>query len=101
MYQPGWTLAAGGVKNPDSFRREESKMIPKGVEWIKAKASIFEPESNSITLENGEKVKYEYLVMATGIRIDFDGVKIYLYCYYLYNRKLIFYKGKRLERSDG
>ncbi|RNA43059.1 sulfide:quinone mitochondrial [Brachionus plicatilis] len=75
LYQPGWTLAAGGVKNPDSFRRPQSKLIPSGVDWIKAKASVFEPESNSITLDNGEKVKYDYLVMATGIRIDFDGVK--------------------------
>lgn len=75
MYQPGWTLAAGGVKNPDSFRRPQSKMIPRGVDWIKAKASVFEPESNSITLDNGDKVKYDFLVMATGIRIDFDGVK--------------------------
>ncbi|CAF0767339.1 unnamed protein product [Brachionus calyciflorus] len=75
LYQPGWTLAAGGVKNPDSFRRSESKMISKGVDWIKAKATDFQPESNTIVLDNGDKVKYDYLVMATGIKIDFDGIK--------------------------
>ncbi|CAF0835650.1 unnamed protein product [Brachionus calyciflorus] len=75
LYQPGWTLAAGGLKKPDSFRRPQSKMIPSGVDWIKQKASIFHPESNTIILDNGEKVKYDYLVMATGIKIDFDGIK--------------------------
>ena len=74
VYQPGWTLAAGGVKNADSFRKPESQMIPKGVDWIKTKASKFQPESNTIILDNGEKVKYDFLVMAAGIQINFDGV---------------------------
>lgn len=70
-------MAAGGIKNADSLVKAQSKMIPKGVDWLKSKASVFEPENNSVILENGQKIKYDFLVVATGISINFDGVIIF------------------------
>ena len=52
-------------------------MIPKGVEWFKTKASEFDPDNNSVTLANGQKIKYDYMVVATGIFIDFDVVYVF------------------------
>jgi sulfide:quinone oxidoreductase len=74
-YQPGWTLVAAGIKTLDSLKRPEDGLIPNGVDWIKTKVASFDPEKNSVTLANDKKIKYDYLVMATGIFIDFDGVK--------------------------
>lgn len=71
-------MAAGGIKEPDSLRKPQEKLIPKGCDWLKAKAQTFEPESNTIVLDNGQKVKYDYLVMAAGIQINFDGVNRFL-----------------------
>ena len=55
-YQPGWTLAGGGLKKPEDFTRNEADLIPKGCDWIKSKVSGFEPEENTVVLENNEKV---------------------------------------------
>ena len=58
----------------DKYRRKEEGLIPKGVDWLKTKAVTFDPDNNSVTLKDGQKIKYDYLVVSTGIYIDLDGV---------------------------
>ena len=74
-YQPAWTLVGGGAFNIEDTERDEASVIPKGVEWIKQKVTSFSPETNEITLENGESIGYEYLVVAAGIQLNWDDVK--------------------------
>ncbi len=74
-YQPGWTLVGGGIKTADQVRREQRSLIPKGVQWLKTRATEFDPENNRITLQTGQRLNYDFLVMATGIESNFDQVK--------------------------
>lgn len=74
-YQPAWTLVGGGAFNIQDTERNEASVIPKGVHWIKEKVNSFNPESNEIILGNGEKVSYQYLVVAAGIQLNWDEVK--------------------------
>lgn len=74
-YQPAWTLVGGGAFNIQDTERDEASVIPKGVHWIKEKVNSFNPESNEIILGNGEKVSYQYLVVAAGIQLNWDEVK--------------------------
>ncbi|HEX6142281.1 MAG TPA: TIGR01244 family sulfur transferase [Geminicoccaceae bacterium] len=74
-YQPGWTLVGGGVFDRARTERRMATVMPKGVKWIKAAASAFEPERNRVVLEDGTRVGYRALVAAPGIELDWDGVE--------------------------
>lgn len=75
FYQPLWTLVGAGVFPKEESAREQKDVIPSGVEWIKQKVSTFEPEANSLTLDNGDKVSYDILVVGAGIQINWGAIK--------------------------
>ncbi len=74
-YQPAWSLVGSGVFDIRKTQRNEADVMPKGVTWIKQKVSAFDPESNSVQLDNGTIVNYGYLIVAPGIQIDWNGIK--------------------------
>src|ERR1017187_319174 len=43
-YQPGFTLVGGGVYPLAKTARNQAKVLPSGVTWIKKAASGFKPE---------------------------------------------------------
>lgn len=73
-YQPGWTLVGGGVMRVEQTRRSEAALIPKGVSWIRAAATAFDPEHNRLTTSEGETLSYDVLVMATGLQCRWDQI---------------------------
>jgi len=74
-YQPAWTLVGAGVFDINDTEKNEADVIPRGVNWIKEKVASFHPEDNFITLENGTQLKYEYLVVAPGIQLNWSEIK--------------------------
>jgi sulfide:quinone oxidoreductase len=74
-YQPAWTLVGAGVFNILKTVKNEEDVIPKGVTWIKKKATGFDPDRNKVLLENGDEVQYDYLVVAPGIQLNWDEIK--------------------------
>ncbi|MEZ5526689.1 MAG: TIGR01244 family sulfur transferase, partial [Gammaproteobacteria bacterium] len=74
-YQPGWTLVGGGVFQPQDTERNMASLIPSGVEWIQSAAQGFSPESNSVTLDDGSTVTYDRMVVACGIKLNWEGVE--------------------------
>jgi len=74
-YQPIWTMVGAGVVDLASSVKPEADLIPTGVRWIKDSVTTFEPENNSITLASGKKMSYDALVVAPGLKMDYDKVK--------------------------
>ncbi len=74
-YQPAWTLVGAGLMNYSDTIREERKYIPGGAKWIKERVSTIDPDKNTVTLENGDEIGYEYLIVAPGIQINLDGIE--------------------------
>ena len=74
-YQPAWTLVGGGVFDIKTTERNEADVMPKGVKWIKEKVTGFMPENNTIQLENGNSLQYDYLVVAAGIQLNWHEIK--------------------------
>lgn len=66
-YQPAWTLVGAGTFDFKDTEREEADYIPKGVEWIKDKATAIEPKQNKVSTEKSGDVSYDYLVVAPGL----------------------------------
>ncbi|WP_232725805.1 NAD(P)/FAD-dependent oxidoreductase [Qipengyuania seohaensis] len=74
-YQPGWTMVGGGVFKPEQTRRSTASVLPKGVNWIKARAASFQPENNLVKLEDGTEIVYDVLIMAPGIRLAWEKIE--------------------------
>jgi sulfide:quinone oxidoreductase len=74
-YQPLWTLVGGGVFPKAVTERNEATLIPQRVTWIQDAVTEFSPEDNTVLTRGGNKVQYDYLVVAPGIQIDWDKVK--------------------------
>lgn len=63
-YQPLWTLVGGGVFDREDSGRPMSDVMPNGVQWIQSKVAGFDPDSNSVDLEDGQTLGYDILVVA-------------------------------------
>lgn len=74
-YQPGWTLVGGGLKTKEELRRPLSSLIDPKLKFYNESVGTFNPEENLVTLENGDKVNYENLVVAPGIKIGYGTIK--------------------------
>lgn len=70
-YQPGYTLVATGVWPIEKVRERNADFQPAGVTWKKAMVTGFDPDSNTVTTSAGEKIKYDFLVVATGVHLDY------------------------------
>lgn len=74
-YQPGWTMVGGGVFEAFDTRRKMTDLIPSKAKWIKASVATFQPENNTVTLNDGREIGYEFLVAAPGLQLDFDQIE--------------------------
>lgn len=74
-YQPGWTLVGAGVFTRAQTERREERLIPKGVSWIKAAASGFMPVDNLVRLSDGRSVRYSWLIMCPGLKLDWGKIE--------------------------
>lgn len=74
-YQPGWTLVGAGVFQPEQTARPMGSLIPRGVHWIKAAVSHFDPERNAVILEGSRRINYEQLVVCPGLKLDWGAIK--------------------------
>jgi sulfide:quinone oxidoreductase len=74
-YQPGWTMVGGGVFTPATTVQTMASLIPDGVTWIKAAVAAFEPERKAVILEGRRVIRYDCLVVAPGLKLDWAGVE--------------------------
>ncbi|MFP8882947.1 NAD(P)/FAD-dependent oxidoreductase [Streptomyces mangrovi] len=73
-YQPLWTLVGGGQASLRITGRPEASVIPEGVRWIRKAAEAVDPGVRTVTLSDGTEAGYDFLVMAPGIQLDWNGV---------------------------
>lgn len=74
-YQPAWTMVGGGFYDINDTVRNESEVMPEGVNWIKEVVVSFQPEQNAISLQSGIDVHYDYLIIAPGIQLNWHEIK--------------------------
>ncbi|MFM2418478.1 MAG: hypothetical protein RL385_3201 [Pseudomonadota bacterium] len=74
-YQPLWTLVGGGVFKREESARKMAEVMPKAVRWMRASVKDLAPEVNEIALSTGETIRYEQLVVAPGIQLDWQKIE--------------------------
>ncbi len=77
FYQPLYTLVGAGADKAEKTKRPMSKVMPKGVDWIRSEVTSIDPEQNQLVAGDTE-YGYEHLVVAPGLQIDWhliEGLK--------------------------
>lgn len=75
LYQPGFTLIAAGLKPADYSVSSNDTWLPRGVNFINAFASEIDPESKLLRIAGQEDVAYDYLIVAPGLKLDWDKIE--------------------------
>lgn len=73
-YQPAWTLVGAGEFNPQNSVRDMASVIPPGVTWIRATVTGFDPEHKKVTIDQGNPISYQNLVVAPGLKLNWQAI---------------------------
>jgi len=74
-YQPGYTLVATGVWPVSKVADRNSDLQSAGVTWVQEMATSVDPEARIVSTDAGTQVPYDFLVVATGLHLDFDQIE--------------------------
>lgn len=74
-YQPAWTLVGAGEFKVANSVRNMADCIPNGVTWLKAHAIAFNPEHNTVTTDTLGEIRYQQLIVATGLKLNWDAIE--------------------------
>ena len=74
-YQPGYTLVATGVWPVDKVRDRNADFQPVGAEWVKDMVAGFDPAANTVVTAGGQRIPYDFLVVATGVNLDYAQIE--------------------------
>lgn len=75
FYQPGFTLVAGGIKPASYVVSSTRDYVPSGVELIEDAVAEIDPEGRKVVTATGKPVPYDYLIVATGLRLDYAAIE--------------------------
>jgi len=75
-YQPGWTLLAGGIWPADrAALGNNGRYHPRGIEWVKDFVAEFNPTANTVVTRSGQRIRYDFLVVATGLQLNYKAIE--------------------------
>lgn len=74
-FQPGYTLVAAGLWSPQDVSFRNADFIPGGVEWVTEAVAEFDPDGNTVTTAGGRRLQYDYLLVATGLHLDYAAIE--------------------------
>lgn len=74
-YQPGNTFIGAGLYEKKDVMYSTKDFLPKEVTLIKDKAVEFDPQNNKLLISSGKTIKYDFLVIAAGLVLDFTKIK--------------------------
>lgn len=74
-YQPGYTLVATGVWPIERVRERNADFLPSGVQWVQEMVAEFDPAANAVVTSGGRRIAYDFLVVATGLHLDYAQIE--------------------------
>ena len=73
-YQPGWTMVGGGIFQASDTHRKTADLIPSGASWVSQSVTEFNPQENTVVLDDGQSIVYQQLIVASGLTLDWAGI---------------------------
>lgn len=75
FYQPGFTLIGAGLKPASYSTLKTADYVMPGVRWVQEGVAEFDPVANKVVTDKGTTFPYDYLVVATGLTLDYAAVE--------------------------
>ncbi len=75
LYQPGLTLIGAGLKPANYSVSDTAQWLPSSADWLEENAAEIDPEGKTVTTASGRAVPYDFLIVATGLKLDFDAIE--------------------------
>lgn len=78
VYQPGFTLMVFDIEAPTNIKRPIEEVIPPDCTLVKDALTSLNPDENYVETAGGQRLNYDYLILATGARPvldDIDGLE--------------------------
>ncbi|OFX26384.1 MAG: oxidoreductase [Bacteroidetes bacterium GWA2_31_9] len=74
-YQPGFLFIPFGIYKKEDVIKPKSDFLPIGVNVVYSKIDKIVPEENKVLLDEGQVLKYDYLLIATGTKTSPEEVE--------------------------
>ncbi len=74
-YQPLWTLVGAGLVKKETTARRMQDVIPVGIKWFKDSVIKVDPIAKKVVCGSSAQLTYDYLIVATGLKLDFQKIK--------------------------
>ena len=74
-YQPGYTLVANGIWPVHKVRDWNAHFHAQGIEWIRENVAHIDPESQWVETFSGTRMRYDFLIVATGLHLDYAQIE--------------------------
>ncbi len=72
FYQPAYTLIVFGLEEPENLMRPTKDLFYDGINLIIDEATKIDAEKSTISTAKNGDISYDYLVIATGAKFNFD-----------------------------
>ena len=69
-YQPGFLFIPFGIYNKKDVIKPKRDFFPSGVDVVFDSIEKIEPDNNKVLLSNNKVLNYDYLIIATGCKIN-------------------------------
>jgi sulfide:quinone oxidoreductase len=69
-YQPGFLFLPFGFLSRRQIVKSRSKLLPKGAVFVQAEIDRIDAPGNAVLLQDGRRIPYDYLIVATGAWIQ-------------------------------
>lgn len=69
-----FTLIGGGMKGLSQSYKSMASVLPKKAKWYQESAVELDPKNNTVTTSNGRNIKYDVLLVATGLQLNYNKI---------------------------
>jgi sulfide:quinone oxidoreductase len=76
LYQPGQVFIGAGEMGIEDIQLDNRNYIDESkVRWIKDEVKRFDPQNNQLATRGGQRLTYDYLIVATGAQYHYEKIK--------------------------
>ncbi len=75
LYQPGYMPVAAGLKPPSYTVSSTAEWLSEPLHWIEERAAERGPLAKVITTDTARRLVYDFLVVATGLELDYAAIE--------------------------
>ena len=74
-YQPGQTMIAAGIWQPDDIVGQSKDFLPSAATWIQDKVVEIDADNNRLVTSKSGEVKYDFLIVAAGLQLNYEKIE--------------------------